>query len=141
METRTPYEQAADRAIVWLTDQLAEDGSFGPRADDLACYYKSPYLLALTGRLREAAQLLDHVKRRFMCEDGDFTTAAERKSENDAFQEYWAYPNAWVALGAQRLARWDVPTRRFRTCARMRLPAAAFTHAGARTSTTTSSTC
>jgi len=108
METRTPYEQAADRAVVWLTDQLAEDGSFGPQADDLACYYKSPYLLALSGRLREAAQLLDHVKRRFMCEDGDFTTAAERKSENDAFQEYWAYPNAWVALGAQRLGRSDV---------------------------------
>jgi len=62
----------------------------------------------LSGRLREAAHLLDHVKRRFMCEDGDFTTVAERKSENDAFQEYWAYPNAWIALGAQRLGRSDV---------------------------------
>jgi hypothetical protein len=40
--------------------------------------------------------------------DGDFTTAADRKSENGAFQEYWAYPNAWLALGSLRLGRVDV---------------------------------
>jgi len=91
-EPPTPYEQAADRAVAWLTDRLGEDGSFGPQADDLACYYKSPYLLALSGRTRAAGRLL----------------APDRKSENAAFQEYWAYPNAWIALGSLRLGRLDV---------------------------------
>jgi hypothetical protein len=106
--TRTGYEQAADRAVGWLSDQLGEDGSFGPQADDLACYYKSPYLLALSGRARDAGRLLDHVQRRFMREDGDFTSAGDRKSANGAFQEYWAYPNGWIALGSLRLGRADV---------------------------------
>jgi len=108
VRTRTAYEQAADRGVRWLTDQLGEEGSFGPGVDDLACYYKSPYLLALSGRPREAARLLDHVKRTFMGADGDFISSAERKSENGAFEEYWAYPNVWIALGSQRLGRMDV---------------------------------
>jgi hypothetical protein len=107
-DTRTPYEQAAGRAVGWLSDQLGEDGSYGPQADDVACYYKSPYLLALSGRAREGGRLLDYVQRRFMREDGDVETAADRKSENAAFQEYWAYPNAWIALGSLRLGRVDV---------------------------------
>jgi hypothetical protein len=69
---------------------------------------KSPYLLALSGRPREAGLLLDHVQRRFMRPDGDLTTTADRKSENAAFQEYWAYPNGWIALGSLRLGRVDV---------------------------------
>jgi hypothetical protein len=76
--------------------------------DDLACYYKSPYLLALSGRPREAGSLLDHIQRRFMRSDGDFTTTGDRKSEDAAFQEYWAYPNGWIALGSLRLGRVDV---------------------------------
>jgi hypothetical protein len=87
---------------------LAADGSFSPEADDLACYYKSPYLLALSGRPREAGRLLDHIQRRFMRSDGDFATTVDRKSENAAFQEYWAYPNGWIALGSLRLGRVDV---------------------------------
>jgi hypothetical protein len=106
--TPSRHEQAADRAVRWLTDQLGEDGSFGPDADDLACYYKSPYLLALSGRPREAGRLLDHVRDRFMRGDGDFATADERKSANAAFQEYWAYPNGWIALGSVRSGRVDV---------------------------------
>jgi hypothetical protein len=85
MRTSTRHEQAAGRAVGWLTDQLGEDGSFGPDADDVACYYKSPYLLALSGRPREAGRLLDHIQRRFMRGDGDFTTTGDRKSEITAF--------------------------------------------------------
>ena len=44
MAARTRYEQAADRAVGWLATRLRDDGSYGPEADDLACYYRSPYL-------------------------------------------------------------------------------------------------
>lgn len=105
---RTRYEQAADRGVAWLTAWLGDDGSYGPKADDLACYYKSPYLFALSGQTRQAIQLLEFIRRRFMRPDHDFVTAAHHKSDNAAFNEYWAYPNGWLAIGAQRLGRFDI---------------------------------
>jgi len=105
---RTRYEQAADRGRRWLTAWLGDNGSYGPEADDLACYYKSPYLFQLSGRARQATQLLEFVRRRFMRPDHDFVTAPQHKSDNAAFNEYWAYPNGWLAMGAQRLGRFDI---------------------------------
>jgi hypothetical protein len=108
MGTRTRYEQAADRSVQWLAAQLHDDGSYGPEADDLACYYKSPYLFQLSGRPREAAVLLSFIRGRFMRADHDFTTSAGHKSDNAAFTEYWAYPNGWLAIGAHRMGRFDI---------------------------------
>lgn len=108
MGTRTRYEQAADRAVEWLTKRLRDDGSYGPEADDLACYYKSPYLFQLSGRVREASRLLTFIRGRFMRADHDFATSAGHKSDNAAFTEYWAYPNGWLAIAAQRMGRFDI---------------------------------
>ncbi|MGH3684245.1 MAG: hypothetical protein ACRDRU_04720 [Pseudonocardiaceae bacterium] len=74
MVSRTRYEQAADRAVGWLATRLRDDGSYGPEADDLAC----------------------------------FATSADHKSDNAAFTEYWAYPNGWLAMAAQRMGRFDI---------------------------------
>lgn len=104
---RTRYEQAADRGVAWLAAQL-DDGSYGAQADDLACYYKSPYLFHLSGRPRQAAQLLEFIRARFMRPDHDFTTSAHHKSDNAAFNEYWVYPNGWLAMAAQRIGRFDI---------------------------------
>jgi hypothetical protein len=108
MSDETRYEQAAGRAVQWLSAQQQADGSFGAEIDDLACYYKSPYLFALSGRARDAAGLLAFVVRRFLRPDGDLATSAQTKSANVAFEEFTAYPNGWLALGAQRLGRFDV---------------------------------
>src|SRR5205807_2667441 len=75
---------------------------------DLACYYKSPYLFHLSGRAREASRLLTFIDLQFGREDHDFATSADQKSDNDAFNEYWAYPNGWIAMAAQRMGRFDV---------------------------------
>jgi hypothetical protein len=104
---RTRYEQVADRGVRWLTTRLSDDGSYGPRADDLACYYKSPYLFGLSGRPQQARQLLEFVRCRFLRPDYDFVTAAHHKSDNAAFNEYWVYPNGWLVMGAQRLGQFD----------------------------------
>jgi hypothetical protein len=108
MAVRTRYEQAADRAVEWLATRLRDDGSYGPEADDLACYYKSPYLFALSGRTRHATQLLEFVRGRFMRPDHDFVTSTHHKSDNAAFTEYWTYPNGWLAMAAQRMGRFDI---------------------------------
>ena len=104
----TDYERAACAAVDWLAAKLGDDGSYGPDTDDLACYYKSPYLFQLSGRPREASRLLTYVRRRFGREDHDFATTAGRKSANAAFDEYWAYPNGWIAMAAQRMGRFDI---------------------------------
>lgn len=108
MAARTRYEQAADRAVGWLATRLRDDGSYGPEADDLACYYKSPYLFQLSGRTRHAAGLLEFIRGRFMRPDHDFVTSTHHKSDNAAFTEYWVYPNGWLAMAAQRMGRFDI---------------------------------
>ncbi|MGH3857844.1 MAG: hypothetical protein ACRDR6_31025 [Pseudonocardiaceae bacterium] len=108
MVARTRYEQAADRAVEWLATRLRDDGSYGPEVDDLACYYKSPYLFELSGRTRDAARLLEFIRARFMRPDHDFATSAGHKSDNAAFTEYWTYPNGWLAMAAQRMGRFDI---------------------------------
>jgi hypothetical protein len=40
--------------------------------------------------------------------DRDFVTAPHHKSDNVAFNEYWVYPNGWLAMGAQRLGRFNI---------------------------------
>jgi hypothetical protein len=66
MAAKARYEQAAECAVEWLATRLRDDGSYGPDADDLACYYKSPYLFQLSGRTREAARILAFIQGRFM---------------------------------------------------------------------------
>jgi hypothetical protein len=104
----TRYELAADQAVGWLAGQLRDDGSYGPHADDLVCYYKSPYLFQLAGRTRDANRLLSFIQRRFMRTDHDFATSEGHKSDNAAFGEYWVYPNGWLVMAAQRMGRFDI---------------------------------
>jgi hypothetical protein len=94
--------------VDWLAAHLHDDDSYGPQVDDLACYYKSPYLFGLSGRPREACRLLAFIRRRFMGADHDFTTSSGHKSDNEAFTEYWAYPNGWLAIAAARMGRFDI---------------------------------
>lgn len=102
------YYQSADAALNWFLKQQREDGSFGPNIDDLASYYKSPYLFYVSGRSDAAVRLLAYLKQAFMRPDGDFMTSGDRKSANGAFVEYWAYTNGWIALAAQKMGRFDI---------------------------------
>ena len=102
------YKRGSEKAVQWLMSHLEEDGTYGSDIQDLASYYKSPYLLYLSGRVEESNQLLTHIKDKFMRSNGDFVTAGDIKSENKAFGEYWAYINGWLALTAQKLGRFDV---------------------------------
>ena len=83
-------------------------GPFKVSHHDLACYYKAPYLLFISGKIEEANRVLSYIHKTFGREDGDFTTSKEGKSDNVAFVEYWAYMNGWIALTAQKMGRFDV---------------------------------
>ncbi|MBW4718758.1 hypothetical protein [Saccharothrix obliqua] len=103
---------AAARGANWLVARIAADGSYGQ--DDLACHYKSPAALASAGRPRAARRLLEFIDARYATDDGDFVTAPGLKSENPVYQEFWSYPNGWIALGAHQLGRFDLADRAHR---------------------------
>lgn len=107
-------QQSSHRALAWLTQKMQFDGSYGREIVDLACYYKSPYLFYLSGKSEEASLILRTIKTRFLQFDGDFKTSSHLKSENDAFEEYWAYTNAWIAIAAQKMGQFDMATRAYR---------------------------
>ncbi len=108
LELLEKSQKSSARALAWLTQKIQPDGSYGQEIGDLACYYKSPYLFYISGKLSEASLILKAIKTRFLQPDGDFKTSSHLKSENNAFEEYWAYTNAWIAVAAQKMGQFDV---------------------------------
>ena len=102
------YRHSAQRAVTWLTNQLNSDGSYRLSTQELACYYKSPYLFFLSGKGQESYRVLHYIRREFMRPNGDFSTSPELKSHNSAFIEYWAYMNGWIAMATQKMGRFDL---------------------------------
>ena len=102
------YRHSALRAVTWLKNHLNKEGSYQLSPQDLACYYKSPYLFFLSGHGQESHRVLDFISRVFMQPNGDFSTSPEMKSENNAFIEYWSYMNGWIAIAAQKMGRFEV---------------------------------
>jgi hypothetical protein len=56
------YKYSSEKAVQWLMSHFEEDGSYGSNIQDLASYYKSPYLLYLSGKMEESYQLLTYIK-------------------------------------------------------------------------------
>ena len=102
------YYLASEIAVKWLDSKLTDDGYYGLGINDLACYYKSPYLLYISGKIEHANRIINYIQTRFLRKNGDFTTQENLKSENSAFVEYWTYMNAWIAIAAQKMGRFDV---------------------------------
>lgn len=102
----TLYEKAAHRAVEWLLDHTPPE--------DVAAHYKAPALFCLAGYPREAQQRLDFIESRFGTDDGDFVTEPGIKSHNENFQEFWCYPNGWIALAAHRRGAFVLARRAYR---------------------------
>ncbi len=102
------YMNSSTKAVNWLASQINDDGSYSVDTQDLACYYKSPYLFYISGKTELANRILNYIKNQFLRANGDLTTQENYKSENGAFAEYWAYINGWIAIAAQKMGRFDV---------------------------------
>lgn len=108
------YLDASDKAVNWLVSQMQADGSYAGTSD-LAAHYKSPTTLYAAGKVEEANRIVDYIRGNYLQADGDLLTSPGFKSADGAYIEYYHYTNAWVAMGTQRLGRFDVavPTRRY----------------------------
>jgi hypothetical protein len=100
--------RAALRTVERLGADIASDGSLGEGCQDLACFYKLPYLMQLAGRAQQAHRLLDCIGDRFLSPDGDFLTSDGFKTADPVLALYPGYINGWVAMGAHKVGRFDL---------------------------------
>jgi hypothetical protein len=100
--------QAATRTVDGLAARIKADGSLGDDCQDLACFYKLPYLMHLAGHAAEAHRLLDCIHDRFLRPDGDFLTSDRVKTVDPVLALYPGYINGWIAMAAHKLGRFDL---------------------------------
>lgn len=103
-ELCTAVIKSAKKAIDFFENRLQEDGSYGDKVKDIACYYKSPMMFILSGKPELAKKVLNYAKSHFLQSNGDFLTCTDVKSANGAYTEFWSYTNGWFIRSAQRLS-------------------------------------
>lgn len=97
-----------ERGVEYLVAQQRADGALGhPEKDGLGPYYKSLWALICSGRTSEANRLATWLSREVLTEEGDF--AGEMRGK--LFDRSYAYPNAWLIVGAHKLGRYDISRR------------------------------
>jgi hypothetical protein len=104
-------QAARDRGVAYLLSHQRDDGAVGePERDGLGPYYKTIWALAAGGATEAANKLATWVRDNVQTDDGDFAGPL-RGSMHD---NNWAYPNAWLLIGAHKIARYDVFNRGMR---------------------------
>ena len=100
--------ESRDRGIGFLLERQREDGAIGnPEADGLGPYYKALWALAAAGQPEAGNRLATWVAKNVLAEDGDFSGPLRGDGHNYSY----AYPNAWMICGAQKLGRFDISRR------------------------------
>jgi hypothetical protein len=101
-------QQARDRGLEYLVRQQRADGALGnPETEGLGPYYKALWAFAAAGRVEEGNRLASWVARNVLTEEGDFAGDLRGKG----FDYSYAYPNAWMIVGAHKLGRFDISRR------------------------------
>src|SRR4051812_35387976 len=100
--------QSRDSGVEYVLKHQRADGAIGnPEKDGLGPYYKALWALASAGRIEEGNRLASWVIKEVLTEDGDF--AGEMRGK--LFDYSYAYPNAWMIVGAHKLGRFDISRR------------------------------
>lgn len=105
--------EARDRGAEYLAAQQRADGAVGnPEADGLGPFYKALWAFAATGRVEEGNRLASWVAKTLLTEEGDFLgEEAAPPVSRRVFDNSYAYPNAWMIVGAHKLGRFDISRR------------------------------
>ena len=94
-------QQARDRGAGYLVQHQRADGAIGdPEKEGLGPFYKAIWAFAATGRVEEGNRLASWVGKNLLTEEGDF---AGEDVSRCVFDNSYAYPNAWMIVGAHKL--------------------------------------
>jgi len=89
----------------YLAAQQRSDGAIGePERAGLGPYYKSLWALTAVGMPAEANHLGNWIVANVLTPEGDFAGPMRGTEHNNNY----AYPNAWMICGAQKLGRHDI---------------------------------
>ncbi len=100
---------SAKRAVAVFSERITAGGyAVAPR--DLAVDYKHPLMWLAVGDMAKSNMALDHIHANWLLENGDFRPGAPDapKSENPAYQEFYAYTNGWIVRAANKAGREDI---------------------------------
>ncbi|HEY8172070.1 MAG TPA: hypothetical protein VIH21_03200, partial [Dehalococcoidia bacterium] len=101
-------QDARERGIAYLLDHQRDDGAVGePERAGLGPYYKTLWAFAAGGRTEAGNRLATWVRDNVQSSEGDFAGPMRGTLQDNNY----AYPNAWLICGAQKLGRFDVATR------------------------------
>ncbi|MBF6561240.1 MAG: hypothetical protein IVW56_13210 [Candidatus Binataceae bacterium] len=101
-------QTARRKGIDFILARQRADGAIGnPETEGLGPYYKALWALAAGGEVEAAHRLATWVARNVLAEDGDFSGPLRGDDHNYSY----AYPNAWLICGAQKLGRFDITSR------------------------------
>ena len=107
--TTISIEQLAEAkqrgAAFLLGRQRDEDGSIGDPTGGLGSYYKAPWALAAAGQSLAGAKVVSWIREHMLASNGDIDGEPGRGPN---FARAYAYPNAWIICGAQKLGQFDV---------------------------------
>jgi hypothetical protein len=100
--------ESRERGADYLVSQQRVDGAIGePEAAGLGPYYKALWAFAAAGRPAEGNRLASWIASRVLTDEGDYAGPLRGKG----FDFSYAYPNAWITIGAQKLGRYDITHR------------------------------
>ena len=100
--------ESRDRGVEYLIGRQRDDGAIGnPEKAGLSPYYKAIWALAAGGRAEEGNRLASWVAANVQTEEGDFAGPLRGALMDHSY----AYPNAWLIVGAHKLGRFDISRR------------------------------
>ncbi|HLB24517.1 MAG TPA: hypothetical protein VJP07_10515 [Dehalococcoidia bacterium] len=101
-------EESRERGVEYLMAQQRADGAIGnPEKEGLGPYYKTLWALTCAGRVAEANRLASWITQDLLTDEGDFAGPLR----GSLFDRSYAYPNAWLIIGAHKLGRYDISRR------------------------------
>lgn len=104
--------RARDRGVEFLRAHQRADGAVGnPEKDGCGPYYKTVWAFAAGGQPEAGNRLGSWLRDNVQTPDGDFVGPLRGTLHDNNY----AYPNAWMLIGAHKLGRYDlfVPGIRF----------------------------
>ncbi len=100
--------EAKDKGARFLLGRQREDGAVGDPTGGLGSYYKAPWALAAAGRTSAGAKVVCSIRSQMLAADADIDGEPGRGPN---FERTYAYPNAWIICGAQKLGQFDVAAK------------------------------
>ncbi len=107
-------QKALEGTRTWLADAARPNGRFERDALTYRGLFKAPLGFAAAGLCVEGVRAVNILKERFMQPDGDFRDPPDVPADPHpapSLRYFYPYRTAYIAMGAQRLGRYDVARR------------------------------